>query len=80
VITKSDGARLMILFPIALIWAEIRTLYSEGLMEYITDLWNIVDYVSNTFYVAWIFLRFTAMFTVWVRFFLNILTLYFNDN
>jgi hypothetical protein len=51
---------------IALIYAEIRSLYNDGLMEYISDLWNIVDFISNTFYVSWICLRFTAWFTVWV--------------
>lgn len=43
---------------------EIRSLYAEGLMDYISDLWNIVDFISNSFYVAWISLRFTAWFTV----------------
>jgi transient receptor potential cation channel subfamily C member 4 len=34
------------------------------LLEYIADLWNIVDFISNSFYVAWISLRFTSWYTV----------------
>lgn len=42
----------------------MRSLYSDGLMEYISDLWNIVDFISNSFYVCWITLRFTSWFIV----------------
>ena len=42
----------------------MRSLYSEGLEEYVSDLWNIVDFISNSFYVAWISLRFSAWYTV----------------
>lgn len=35
-------------------------------MEYISDLWNIVDIISNTFYVTWIGLRFTSWYIVQV--------------
>lgn len=52
------------IYIIGLIWGEIRSLYADGLMDYISDLWNIVDFISNSFYVAWISLRFTAWYTV----------------
>lgn len=52
------------IYVVALIWGEIRSLYADGLIEYVSDLWNIVDFISNTFYVAWISLRFTAWYTV----------------
>ncbi|KAL7030847.1 hypothetical protein ACKWTF_006807 [Chironomus riparius] len=51
-------------YIVSLIWGEIRSLYSEGLMDYISDLWNIVDFISNSFYVAWISLRLTSWYTV----------------
>lgn len=35
-------------------------------MDYIADLWNIVDIISNMFYVTWIGLRFTSFFLVQV--------------
>jgi transient receptor potential cation channel subfamily C len=34
------------------------------LVEYISDLWNILDFISNAFFVGWIALRFTAWYTV----------------
>lgn len=52
-----------------LILGEIRSLWSDGLMEYISDLWNIVDFVQNIFYVIWIMLRITAWIIVQVYIF-----------
>ena len=42
----------------------MKALYSDGLIEYISDLWNIVDFISNSFYVAWMTLRFTSWYVV----------------
>ena len=36
-------------------------------MEYITDLWNLIDFTSNSFFLAWIFLRAVAWFIVQVK-------------
>lgn len=47
-----------------LIWFEIKMLWTDGLLEYVKDLWNIVDYITNMFYVAWIFLRVTSWILV----------------
>ena len=33
-------------------------------MAYIKDLWNLVDFVTNTFFIAWILLRTTAFIIV----------------
>lgn len=49
-----------------LIWGEINSLYSSGLAEYIGDLWNIIDFISNTFHVTWIGLRITSWYVVQV--------------
>lgn len=46
----------------------MRTLYDDGLFEYLNDLWNILDYISNVFYITWIVLRFTAVYIVSVRY------------
>lgn len=51
-----------------LVIGEIRSLWSDGLLEYISDLWNIVDFIQNTFYVIWISMRVTAWWIVQVRF------------
>jgi transient receptor potential cation channel subfamily C member 4 len=49
------------------VFAEVRSLWTDGLLDYISDLWNFVDLFSNTFYVTWMGLRFTAVFVTWVR-------------
>lgn len=49
-----------------LIWGEMRSLWSGGLLEYINDLWNIVDFITNSFYISWISLRFTSWYIVQV--------------
>nr|XP_050860313.1 transient receptor potential protein isoform X5 [Vespula vulgaris] len=54
----------VIIYVISLVVGEIRSLWSDGLIEYISDLWNIVDFIQNTFYVIWISLRMTAWFVV----------------
>jgi len=51
-----------------LIIAEIKSLWEDGIIEYISDLWNIVDFIQNTFYVIWISLRITAWCIVQVDF------------
>uniref|UniRef100_A0A182HMZ4 ANK_REP_REGION domain-containing protein n=1 Tax=Anopheles arabiensis TaxID=7173 RepID=A0A182HMZ4_ANOAR len=56
---------LVILYIISLIWHEMKSLWNDGLMEYVSDLWNIVDFISNTFYIVWMSLRFTSWYTVW---------------
>ncbi|KAJ8868615.1 hypothetical protein PR048_030153 [Dryococelus australis] len=47
-----------------LIWNEIRSLWSDGLLSYVSDLWNIVDFITNVFYLIWIGLRFTSWYIV----------------
>lgn len=58
----------VILYVASLIWGEVRSLWSGGLLEYVNDLWNIVDFISSSFYVMWISLRFTSWYTVQVGF------------
>lgn len=54
----------VIIYVLGLVWGEIRTLWEGGMMEYLSDLWNIVDFISNTFFVMWITLRFTSWYLV----------------
>lgn len=49
-----------------LIWGEMNALFSSGLVEYMSDLWNIIDLISNSFYVTWIGLRITSWYLVQV--------------
>ena len=43
-----------------LIWSEIKQLWDVGLKEYINDMWNVVDFITNSLYVATIGLRVRA--------------------
>ncbi|GLH08835.1 Transient receptor potential protein [Gryllus bimaculatus] len=51
-------------YILSLMWCEIRALWKDGLLEYITDLWNIVDFITNCFYMIWICLRLTSWYIV----------------
>jgi transient receptor potential cation channel subfamily C len=43
-----------------LIWSEIKQLWDVGLHDYIADMWNVVDFVTNSLYVATVALRLVA--------------------
>jgi hypothetical protein len=47
-----------------LIWSEIKQLWDVGMREYISDMWNVVDFITNSLYVATIALRITAYYDV----------------
>ncbi|XP_056640149.1 transient receptor potential protein isoform X1 [Diorhabda sublineata] len=55
----------VIFYVISLIWGEMRSLWCDGLEEYISDLWNIVDFITNIFYVIWLTLRITTIYICW---------------
>jgi len=46
------------------IWSEVYSLYSTGLKEYLSDLWNIIDLNANMFFVTWMSMRAVAFFVV----------------
>ena len=49
---------------IGLIWAEMKQLWNAGFKEYIHDMWNILDFTTNTLYIATITLRMIAYLKV----------------
>lgn len=51
---------------LGLIGGEIKSLWADGLLEYVSDLWNIVDFIQNSFYFAWLSLRAAAWIGVMV--------------
>lgn len=57
-----------------LIWREAHSLYTEGLVDYAADLWNIVDFITNVFYMVWISLRFSSWYIVQVSLSVNLIT------
>lgn len=52
------------LYILGLIWNEIKQLWDVGLRDYIADMWNVVDFVTNSLYVATIALRLVAYYKV----------------
>lgn len=56
---------LMILgYVIGLIWSEIKQIWMQGALEYIHDMWNIMDFVTNSLYLATFTLRLLAWLQV----------------
>ncbi|KAI4472505.1 hypothetical protein M0802_016757 [Mischocyttarus mexicanus] len=47
-----------------LIWSEVKQLWDVGLKEYVNDMWNVIDFVTNSLYVATVALRVVAYYRV----------------
>ena len=47
-----------------LIWSEIKQLWDTGARAYISDMWNVADFVTNSLYLATIALRTRAYYDV----------------
>ncbi|XP_064481679.1 transient receptor potential-gamma protein-like isoform X2 [Ornithodoros turicata] len=47
-----------------LIWSEMKQLWDLGLGEYVSDMWNIIDFITNSLYVATVALRVIAYLQV----------------
>ncbi|KFD47429.1 hypothetical protein M513_11698 [Trichuris suis] len=56
---------VIILWILGLIWVEVKQLWDLGYHNYISNMWNILDFITNTLYVATITLRVIAY--VWVE-------------
>lgn len=54
----------VIVYVVSLIWHEVKSLFTDGLMEYIQDLWNIVDCAANSAFLMWIVFRFFSVYVV----------------
>lgn len=49
-----------------LIFAELKSLWSNGVREYLSDLWNIADFITHMFFVTWVALKLSSICLVWV--------------
>ena len=49
------------------LWQETSALWGDGLREYCKDLWNLVDFLTNCFYVNWITLRALSWLQVYME-------------
>ncbi|XP_042876853.1 transient receptor potential-gamma protein-like isoform X4 [Penaeus japonicus] len=55
---------LILAWVFGLIWSEIKQLWDVGLREYVGDMWNVIDFITNALYVATIALRIVAYYQV----------------
>lgn len=55
---------IIVVWVIGLIWSEVKQLWMAGFSEYITDMWNIIDFVTNSLYVATLALRVVSYWQV----------------
>ncbi|KAH8392235.1 hypothetical protein KR215_003683 [Drosophila sulfurigaster] len=55
---------LILAWVSGLIWSEVKQLWDVGLQEYLNDMWNVIDFVTNSLYVATVALRVVSFFQV----------------
>ncbi|KAH0809948.1 hypothetical protein GEV33_012846 [Tenebrio molitor] len=55
----------VVLFVSSKLCKEMKRLWDIGLYEYISDLWNVVDFTTNTLYVVWFALRMSSLYITW---------------
>ncbi|KAF2354684.1 Ion transport domain [Trinorchestia longiramus] len=53
---------LLFVYIAGFLWGEMKELWESGFTEFIKDLWNIIDFITNFFFVNWILLRMTAWY------------------
>lgn len=56
--------RFILAWVSGLIWSEVKQLWDVGLAEYVNDMWNVIDFVTNSLYVATVALRIVAYYRV----------------
>lgn len=56
--------RFILAWVSGLIWSEVKQLWDVGLEEYVNDMWNVIDFVTNSLYVATAALRVVAYYRV----------------
>jgi len=47
-----------------LVWAEVKQLWDQGVKSYIYDMWNILDFITNSLYIATYTLKLVAYLRV----------------
>jgi len=55
---------MILAYVVGLIWTEIKQLWDEGADEYCHDMWNILDFATNSLYIATLTLRVIAYLQV----------------
>lgn len=47
-----------------LVWAEVKQLWDQGAKSYVQDMWNILDFITNSLYIATYTLKLVAYLKV----------------
>ncbi|ERL93243.1 hypothetical protein D910_10539, partial [Dendroctonus ponderosae] len=55
---------IILAYVSGLIWSEIKQLWDVGLEEYVRDMWNVIDFITNSLYVATVALRVVSYYEV----------------
>ena len=54
----------LLLVFLGLIWSEVKQLWDEGAKAYVQDMWNILDFITNSLYIATFTLKLVAYIKV----------------
>ncbi|KAL1122557.1 hypothetical protein AAG570_002887, partial [Ranatra chinensis] len=55
---------LILCWVCGLIWSEVKQLWDVGLEDYVADMWNVIDFITNSLYVATVALRIVSYYQV----------------
>lgn len=58
------GGMMMMNVMAGLVWSEVKQLWDQGLKCYINDMWNILDFITNSLYIATYTLKMVAYLKV----------------
>uniref|UniRef100_A0A1I8ICT4 ANK_REP_REGION domain-containing protein n=1 Tax=Macrostomum lignano TaxID=282301 RepID=A0A1I8ICT4_9PLAT len=56
---------IIVVYVMGFVWQEVKQLWSEGAKAYVTDMWNLLDFATNSLYIATITLRGVAWYLNW---------------
>lgn len=48
---------LIFIYVASFIWSEMKQLYSSGIIDYLNDWWNLLDFTTNTLYITTVVLK-----------------------
>jgi hypothetical protein len=63
-IENKNEKNYLFISNLGLIWSEVKQLWDVGLQEYVHDMWNVIDFITNSLYVATVALRVVSYFQV----------------
>lgn len=65
--SKACSIKTIYLQQTGLIWAEVKQLWDLGAKDYMSDMWNVLDFTTNTLYLATITLRAVSYIKVSIK-------------